>query len=70
MRKLLNIEGMSCGHCTMHVKSALSEVSGVTKVEVDLLKKTAMVEGEGFNETALKAAVKEAGYQVTSVLGT
>lgn len=71
MRKLLTIEGMSCGHCTMHVQSALEEIQGVTKVAVDLLKKSAMVEGDGdtFNDVALKRAVSEAGYRVTAILG-
>ena len=72
MRKLLTIEGMSCGHCVMmHVESALGEVVGVTKVDVDLIKKSAMVEGsgDGFNDVALKRAVSEAGYRVTAVLG-
>ena len=69
MRKLLTIEGMSCGHCVMHVKSALEAVSGVTSAEVDLLKKSAMVEGASLDEAALKAAVAEAGYRVSSILG-
>ena len=69
MKKLLTVEGMSCGHCVMHVKSALEDVAGVTKVEVDLLKKSAMVEGEGLDDAALKAAVAEAGYRVTAVVG-
>lgn len=71
MRKLLTIEGMSCGHCTMRVQSALEEIPGVTKVDVDLIKKSAMVEGDGdnFNDVALKRAVIEAGYRVTAVLG-
>lgn len=69
MRKLLTIEGMSCGHCVMHVKTALSEVPGVAKVDVDLLKKSAMVEGEALSDAALKAAVAEAGYSVSEVSG-
>jgi len=68
MKKLLEIEGMSCGHCAMHVKSALAGVAGVTKAEVDLLKKSAMVEGESLDLAALKAAVAEAGYKVVSAL--
>ncbi|HOX33657.1 MAG TPA: heavy-metal-associated domain-containing protein [Spirochaetales bacterium] len=68
MRKLLQIEGMSCGHCVMHVKSALEGVAGVAKAEVDLVKKSAMVEGEGFDLPALSAAVAEAGYKVVSSL--
>ena len=66
MRKLLQIEGMSCGHCAMHVKSALEGVAGVSKAEVDLVKKSAMVEGEGLDLAALSAAVAEAGYKVVS----
>lgn len=69
MKKLLTIEGMSCGHCVMHVKSALEEVHGVTSVEVDLLKKSAMVEGSELNDAALGAAVAEAGYSVSAVIG-
>ena len=70
MRKLLTIEGMSCGHCVMHVKSALQDVAGVKSVDVDLAKKSAMVEGEALSDAALKAAVAEAGYRVTAVLGS
>jgi copper chaperone CopZ len=69
MKKLLTIEGMSCGHCVMHVKSALEEVPGVAKAEVDLIKKSAMVEGEDLNDIALKHAVTEAGYRVSAVYG-
>ncbi len=53
----------------MHVKSALEDVAGVTGVSVDLLKKSAMVEGEGLQDQALAAAVVEAGYRVSAVLG-
>ncbi len=70
MRKLLTIEGMSCGHCVMHVRSALEDVAGVTNAAVDLLKKSAMVEGEGLNDMALKAAVSEAGYSVSAISGS
>jgi copper chaperone len=68
MRKLLTIKGMSCGHCVMHVRSALEGVSGVSKVEVDLLKGSAMVEGEALEPATLRAAVAEAGYEVTGLL--
>ncbi|PKL23118.1 MAG: heavy metal transport/detoxification protein [Spirochaetae bacterium HGW-Spirochaetae-3] len=70
MRKLLTIEGMSCGHCMMHVKSALEDVAGVTSAAVDLLKKSAMIEGDNLNDAVLKAAVAEAGYKVSAILGS
>ncbi len=69
MKKHLTIEGMSCGHCVMHVKSALQDVAGVTSVEVDLLKKSAMVEGDALSDAALGAAVIDAGYTVSRIIG-
>jgi copper ion binding protein len=67
MKKTLSIEGMSCDHCVAHVKNALIEVAGVTKAEVDLAKKSAVVEGSSFDDQALKAAVAEAGYEVVAI---
>ncbi|MFZ3109907.1 MAG: heavy-metal-associated domain-containing protein [Rectinemataceae bacterium] len=68
MRKLLKIEGMSCGHCVMHVQSALEDVAGVKSAKVDLLERSAMVEGENLNDQALRAAVADAGYKVVSIM--
>jgi copper chaperone len=67
MKKRLNIEGMTCNHCVMHVKNALSEVQGVKSVEVNLQGRFAVVEFEGAHDEALKAAVEDAGYDVTSI---
>ena len=68
MRKLLKIEGMSCGHCVMHVQSALEDVPGVKSAKVDLLERSAMVDGENLNDQALRAAVADAGYKVVSIM--
>lgn len=65
--KKINIEGMSCMHCVMHVKSALSEVKGVTAVDVNLKEKYAAVDGENLNDNDLKHAVEDAGYDVVSI---
>ena len=67
MKKILTVEGMTCGHCVMHVKNALAEVSGVSTVDVDLQKKSAVVSGDGLDDGALKAAVADAGYSVTAI---
>jgi copper chaperone CopZ len=67
MKKTLSIEGMSCKHCVMHVKTALEGVPGVSGAEVDLATKSAVVTGELFDDEALKAAVAEAGYSVTKI---
>jgi copper chaperone len=67
MTKTLSIEGMSCGHCVNHVKNALTELSGVGGVEVDLAKKSAVVSGDALDDAAMKAAVAEAGYEVVAI---
>lgn len=61
----LKIEGMSCGHCVMHVKEALAKVPGVQgPVEVSLEKREALVDGTP-EVGALLAAVEEEGYRAS-----
>ncbi|MCY6369898.1 heavy-metal-associated domain-containing protein [Clostridium ganghwense] len=68
MKKKLLIEGMSCGHCVMHVKNALMELDGVANVDVDLDAKSALVElNSEVEDSALKEAVEDAGYDVVKV---
>jgi copper chaperone CopZ len=52
----------------MHVQSALEDVAGVKSAKVDLLERSAMVEGENLNDQALRAAVADAGYKVVSIM--
>jgi len=68
MKKILKIEGMSCD-CAMRVKSALLGVKGIKSAEVTVVDGQAVVEGEGFLDTALSAAVSEAGYTLKGVTG-
>lgn len=69
MHKTLKIEGMMCQHCVAHVTKALQGVANVAKVEVQLKKKTAVVELSGaVEDTALIEAVTEAGYEVKKIL--
>jgi len=68
MRKQISIEGMSCGHCVKHVENALSEVSGVIKVDVSLKDKYAIVEFKNdVEDSVLKEAVEEAGYEAVAI---
>lgn len=66
MEKIIGIEGMMCPKCVAHVKSALEKVEGVTSVTVSLEKKNAVVTGTADPE-ALKKAVTDGGYEVTSI---
>ncbi len=64
----LNVEGMSCGHCTGMVQRTLEEIDGVYNVSVDLDTKKACFETETSSliDKAIKE-VTEAGYQASSV---
>ena len=68
MEKKILIEGMSCGHCVKHVKEALTELDGVTNVDVSLGTKTAiLVSSADISDEAIKAAINEVGYEVVGV---
>lgn len=68
MKKVINIEGMVCMNCVNHVKKALEAVSGVSDTQVDLEAKTATVNlSADVAEDVLRAAVEDAGYEVTTI---
>ena len=57
------VPGMSCGHCEHAVSSELSKVEGVDSVDVDLDTKLVVVHGSDLEDSALRAAIDEAGYE-------
>ena len=60
------VEGMSCDHCVAAVTSELTILPGVTGVDVDLASGRVRVVSETpLDGTAVRAAVEEAGYEVT-----
>lgn len=65
MEKTLKIEGMMCGHCEAHVKSALEAIDGVAEAKVSHESGTALVTllKEVADDT-FKAAVEAEGYKV------
>ncbi len=68
MKKILHVEGMVCNNCVSHVTEALLEIEGVAGADVVLEPKTATVTLEKeIPDEVLKAAVVEAGYDVTSI---
>lgn len=68
MKKRIIVEGMSCGHCVNHVKTALEDLNGVTNVSVDLASKTAVVEANSdIQDADIKFVIEDAGYEVVSI---
>lgn len=59
------VTGMTCNHCVMSVTEEVSEVEGVTDVDVDLASGQLKVTSDGpVAESAIRDAVEEAGYQL------
>ncbi len=62
----LDVEGMSCGHCSATVKKAIAAVDRVSDVTVDLEKKKAYFKTD--DESSVQAAVdavNNAGYKAS-----
>ena len=64
MQQHFPIQGMTCGNCVRHVEKALNNLSGISKLEVNLEKHEALVEYDSTLVTyeTMASAVKDAGY--------
>jgi copper chaperone CopZ len=59
------VTGMTCGHCVASVTEAISEIAGVENVDVALVTGAVTVtSAEPLDESAVRTAVEEAGYQL------
>ena len=67
----LGVAGMTCGHCVSSVTNELEAVDGVENVSVELhtdaVSEVTVLSHEPLDEAALRAAVSEAGYEVSTV---
>jgi copper chaperone len=63
MERTFSVPGISCGHCKAAIEGEVSQVPGVTLVDVDIDARSVRVEGEAADE-AIVAAIDEAGYEV------
>jgi copper chaperone len=60
----LKIEGMSCGHCVMHVTKALKALNGVEVEDVQIGSAKVSFDPEKVSSAAIADAVRKAGYEV------
>ncbi|HSK96578.1 MAG TPA: heavy-metal-associated domain-containing protein [Euzebyales bacterium] len=67
------VTGMTCGHCVTAVEEEIGGLDGVTRVEIDLVAGGASVvrvTSEGpLDSDQVRAAVDEAGYELTGAVG-
>jgi len=62
---IYKVQGMTCAHCVTSVTEEVQDVPGVAAVEVVLETGVLrMTSDETVDDTAIKAAVEEAGYQL------
>jgi copper ion binding protein len=58
---------MTCGHCVRAVTDEVGRLDGVTAVDADLASGQVRVTSEApLDDEAVRAAVAEAGYEVTT----
>ena len=63
--KTIKIKGMSCQHCVKAVTKALSEITGIEDVKVDLAAGEATFEEEQtIDPEVLREHIKRAGYEL------
>lgn len=68
---LLNITGLTCGHCVASVTEELEEIDGIETVDVSLVKEgvsqAKVTVSTPVDDGALRDAVTEAGYELQSI---
>ena len=58
-----SVPAIHCAHCAMSIREEVNEVEGVDDVVVDLETKIVTVTGSDLDDSALRAAIEEAGYE-------
>ncbi len=66
MEKVIGVNGMTCQHCKKAVETALSNLQGVNRVEVDLEKGNVIVDYDEEVVTLgdIRVAIEDQGYDV------
>ena len=60
------VDGMTCSHCVRSVREEISDVPGVSAVDVELISGRLTGTGQQVSDDAVREAVAEAGYEVAA----
>jgi copper ion binding protein len=66
MTRIYDVPAISCEHCKHAIEGEVGTVAGVANVTVDIAARTVRVEGDA-DDTAIRAAIDEAGYEVEAM---
>ena len=63
---VLNVQGMSCGHCVKAIEGSVGELQGINEVKVDLGTSQVIVAFDESKVTvgAIKEVIENQGYDV------
>ena len=65
----ITVNGMMCGHCEAHVKKALEAIDGIETAEASHEKNLVTItKTKDVEESLIKAAVEDAGYEYAGIL--
>lgn len=65
MNKVIDVKGMTCGHCVNSVTTELKKIAGVSEIEVDLATGKVTIQARNeIDEAAIAEAIDEAGYEL------
>jgi len=64
---VITIEGMSCQHCVMRVKRALSGLDGIKDSTVDIGTAKVAFDESKIGKKAIEEAIIKAGYKINPV---
>lgn len=68
MKKKILVEGMKCENCAKHVKEALTNVEGVTDVDINLSDKYVLLDtAADVSDEAIKNAINTEKYNVIGI---
>jgi len=68
MKKIIEIEGMSCSHCAQKVENALYGLPETEEVNINLENKSAEVDfSSDIDDKLISDLIKSAGYSVTNI---
>jgi copper chaperone CopZ len=62
-----DVPDISCGHGEAAISAEVGALPGVERVEVDLEHRRVAVTGRDLDDTAIRAAIYDAGYQAVSL---
>jgi copper chaperone CopZ len=62
-----DVPDISCGHCEAAISADVAALPGVDRVEVDLEHRRVAVTGRDLDDTAIRAAIYEAGYEAVGL---